>query len=89
MGEGVILPPQRSIGDVPTKFGIPNSPQSPDIGQNSDGIISKLWLSGQSLIKENCNNSRTSFDIDMKFEPVTKINNRNKKLSKKFGGNII
>ena len=34
-------------------FGIPDSPQCPDIGQNSDGGISNFRISGQSLIKEN------------------------------------
>ena len=46
-------------------FGITNSPQSPDIWQNSDVAISDFWSFGQSLIKENCHNSRTSDDIDM------------------------
>ena len=41
------------------KFSIPNSPQSPDIGQNSDGGISDFRISGQSFINENCHNSRT------------------------------
>ena len=35
-------------------------------GQNSGRSISNLRISGQSLIKENCQNSRTSDDIDMK-----------------------
>ena len=38
---------------------------------------------GQSLIKVNCHNSRTSYDIDMKLGPVTKLDKRNKKMSKK------
>ena len=62
--------------DIRAKFGIPNSPQSPDIGQNSDGGISDFWISGQSLIKENCHNSRTSDDIDMKLRPVTKLDKK-------------
>ena len=49
------------------RFGIPNSAQPPDIGQNSDGGISDFRISGQSLIKENYHNSRTSDDIDMKL----------------------
>ena len=52
---------------VGAKFGISNSPQPPDIGQNSDGGISDFRNSGQSLIKENCHNSKTSDDIDMKL----------------------
>ena len=48
--------------DIRATFDIPNSPQSPDIGQN-----------------ENCHNTRTSNDIDMKLGPVTKLDKRNKK----------
>ena len=33
-------------------------------------------------MKENCHNSRTSDDIDMKLGPVTKIDNTNKTTSK-------
>ena len=58
--------------------------QSPDIGQNSDGDISDFQISGQSLIKENCHNSRANVDIDMKFGSVTKIDKRNKITSKKL-----
>ena len=57
------------------KCGTANLPQSPDIGQNLDGGITDLRISGQSLIKEN---SRTSDDIDMKLGPVTKLEKRNK-----------
>ena len=67
------------IRDIRTKFGVCNSPQSPDIGQNSYGGIFVFRIFGQSLIKENCQNSRSSDDIDMKLEPVTRIDKRNKK----------
>ena len=68
-----------------TKIGdITNSSQSPDIGQNSDGGISDLRISGQSLIKENCHNSRTSDDIDMKLGPITELDKRNEVTSKKL-----
>ena len=40
-------------------------------------------------MKGNCHNSRTSDDINMKLEPVTKIDNRNKTTSKKFDDNVI
>ena len=73
-----------SIRDFRVKFGIHNSSQSPDIGQNSDGGISEFRISGQSVIKENCHTSRTSDDIDMKLGHVTKIDKRNKATSKKF-----
>ena len=58
---------------VRAKFGIPYSPQSPDIGENSNKGISDFQISGQSLIKGNCHNSRTSDDIDTKPRPVTKL----------------
>ena len=38
------------------------------MGKSSDGGISDFLISGQSLLKENCHNSRTSDDIDMKLE---------------------
>ena len=75
---------QHSIRDIRAKFGIHNLPQSPDIGKISDVCISDFRISGQSLMKENCHNSRTSDDIDMKLGPVTKIDKRNKTTSKKF-----
>ena len=56
----------------------------PYIGQNSDGVVSDFRISGQSLIKVNCHNSRISDDIDMKLGPVTKIAKRNKLASKNF-----
>ena len=40
--------------------------------------------SGQSVMKENCHNSRNSDDIDMKLGPVTKLDKRNKIKSKKY-----
>ena len=64
-------------------------PQYPDIGQNSDRRISDFWISGQSLIKENCQNSRTSDDIDMKFGTETKFDKANKKTSKKIDNDVI
>ena len=64
-------------------------PQSPDIGQNSEGGISDFRISGQSLIKVNCHNSRTSDDIDIKLGPVTKLDNRNKTMFKKFDDNVM
>ena len=45
-------------------------------------------MSGHSLIKENCHNSRTSDDIDMKLGPVTKLDKRNKTTSKQFDYNV-
>ena len=50
--------------------------------------ISDFRISGQSLIKGNCHNSRTSDDIDMKLGPVTKLDKRNKTTSKKSVGKL-
>ena len=50
----------------------------------SDRGISDFRISGQSLIKENCHNSRTSDNIDMKLGPVIKIDKRNRTTSKKL-----
>ena len=68
---------------------MPNLSQSPDIGQNSDGGISDFLISGQSLIKENCHNSRTSHDIVMKLGPVTKLEKRNKTSLKKVDVDVM
>ena len=62
---------------MPVKFGIPNSLQSPYIGQNSGESIFEFQIFGQSLTNKNCDNSRTSNDIDMKLGPVTKCDKRN------------
>ena len=43
---------------------------------------SDFRISGQSLIKENCHNSTTTDDIDMKLGPVTKLHKRYKKCHK-------
>ena len=62
---------------------------SPYIVQNSNRGISHFRISCQSLIKENCHNSRASDDIDMKLGIVTKIDRRNRTTSKKFDGDIV
>ena len=64
-------------------------PQYPDIEQNSDGCISDFGIPGQSLIKENYHNSRTSDDIDMKLGPVMKLDTRNKATSKKIDDDVM
>ena len=46
-------------------------------------------ISGQSLIKQNCLNSRTSDDIGMKLGPVTKIDKRNKTILKKIDDDVM
>ena len=63
--------------------------QSPDIGKNSDVGISNFRISGQSVIKENCHNSGTGGDIDMKLGLVTKLDKTNKTVSKKFDVDVV
>ena len=41
-------------------------------------------MSGQSIIKENCHNSRASDDIDMKIGAVSKLNKRKKQGQKNW-----
>ena len=71
------------------KFGIPYLSQSSDINKNSGGCISDFWISGQSLIKRDCHNSRPSEYIDMKLGPVTKLEKRNKATSKKIDNDAM
>ena len=71
------------------KFGISYSSHSPDIEQNSDGVIFDFRSSGQSLIKRNCHNCRTNDDIDMKLGPVTKPYNTTKTTSKKLDDDVM
>ena len=77
------------IINIFAKFSIPNLPSSLDIAQNSDGRILDFWISAQSLIKENCHNSRTSDDIDMKLGPVTKCDKKKQENVKKFDDDVI
>ena len=68
---------EQFIRNICAKCGIPNLLESPDIGQNSDGVSSDFQISGQSLIKENYHNFRTSNDIDMKLGLGTKFDREN------------
>ena len=43
----------------------------------------------RTLIHVNCRNSRTSDDIDLRLGPVTKLEERNKTMSKKFENDVI
>ena len=45
--------------------------------------ISDFRISGQFFINENCHNSRTSHDINMKFGPVTKLDKKKTVTQKK------
>ena len=40
-------------------------------------------------MKENCHNSKTSDDVDMKLGPVSKLDERNKKKSRKFDSDVM
>ena len=40
-------------------------------------FVSKYLVCLQHSVKENCHNSRTSDDIDMKLEPVTELDKNN------------
>ena len=64
-------------------------PHSSDIRHNSDGDIFEIRISVQSLIKENCHNSRINDDINMKLGPFTELGKRNKAMSKKFDDDVI
>ena len=49
----------------------------------------RFRISGQSFLKENCHNSRTSQDIEMKLGPVPKRDKRNMATSKKFYDDVM
>ena len=59
------------------------------LGKTQTGVFPILRTSGQSLIKGNCHNYRTSDDIDMKLGPVTKLHKRKKKTSKKIDSDVM
>ena len=59
-------------------------PKSTDIEQDLDGGILDFRISGQSIIKRNCHNSRTNDDIDMKLGTITKLDKKNKTVVKKL-----
>ena len=73
---------QLFIRDILANVGITDLLQSPDIRQNSEGGISDFRISGQSLIYENCHNSRTSHDNGIKLGTVTKPDKRKMATSK-------
>ena len=79
---------QHFIRDIRANLGVPNLPQSPDTGQNLHEGNSGFRISGQSLTKENCHNSRTGDDIDMKLGTVTKLDKGNKATSRKIDDNL-
>ena len=46
----------------------------------------EVCLISGSLIKENCHNPRTSDNIDMKLETVSKLDKRNEHCHRHFSG---
>ena len=66
------------------KLFISNWLLSSDIEQNSEGGIFDSRTSGQSLIKVNCHNSRTSYDIDMDLGPE-----KQSRVKKKTDDNVM
>ena len=58
-------------GDIHAKFGIPNSPQSPDIKKKTHArVILMCGFLAKSLLNKSCCNSRTSNDIVMKLQKL-------------------
>ena len=62
----------------------PNCPSLQILGKTQTGVFPNSRFLVKSIIKENCHNSRTSDDIDMKLGPITKLYKRNKTTSKNF-----
>ena len=59
------------------------------LGKIQTGVIPNSGFLVTPLIKENCHNSKTSDDIDMKLGPVTKLYKRNKTTSKNFDDDVM
>ena len=51
--------------------------------------MSNFRISDQSLINQNCLNSRTSIDVEMKLGQVTKLDKRNRATSKMFDDDFM
>ena len=58
------------------------------LGKTQTGVflISRFLV---NLIKKNCHNSRTNDDIDIKLEPVTKLEKKTKTISRKFADQFM
>ena len=48
-----------------------------------------VFLLSNFKFPENCHNSRTNDDTDMKLGPITKLDKRNKTTPKKFDNDVI
>ena len=67
----------------------PTCPSLQILGKTQSGVFPISGFLVKSLIKENCHNSRTSDDTDMKHGPVTKLYKRNKTSSKNVDDGIM
>ena len=76
------------LKEVCAKFCIP-CPSFQILGKTRGVKLSNFWISGQSLIKRKCHNSRTSDHTDMELGPVTKLDKRNKATSKNFKDDVM
>ena len=52
-------------------------------------VASDFQISGQSLLKENCRNSRTGDDLTWNMDKLTKIYRRNKTIARKLDDDVI
>ena len=67
----------------------PTSPSLQIFGKTQTRVFPNSGFLVKSLIKENCHNSRTSDDIDMKLGAGTKLYKRNKTTSKRFDDDVM
>ena len=58
------------------------------LNKTQTGVLPISGFPVKSLTNKNCHNSRTSNDISIKLEPVTKLDNRNTTTSKKLDDNV-
>ena len=67
----------------------PTCPSLQILYKTQAGVFPNSRFLVKSLIIENCHNSRTSDDIDMKLGPVYKLYKRNKATSKNFDDDVM
>ena len=77
------------IGNIHDTFGIPNLPQSPDIGPTQTGVFPISAFLVKLFTNKSCHKSRTSDDIDVKLRPVTKLDKGNTTTLKEFDSNTV
>ena len=59
------------------------------LNKTQTGVFSISGFLVKSLVNKSCHNSGTSRDIDMKLEPVTKLDKRNRSTSKKIDHDFV